>query len=168
MTAGRLAGAREFAAYAEIIPDAIIIVDGASAILLVNAHAAALFGYEPAALVGKPVDVVLAGFPCDIDAFDSSARLEAPIEGQAAKALQRRATRKDGSEFRAEVLVTAIRHGYGWATMGSVRDISEPAEDAARFRGVLDAADDAAVGIDKSGLISLVNPEAEELFKAAI
>ncbi len=164
MTTGRVASTRQFAAFAEAAPDAIIIVDGARAILLVNTHAAALFGYEPASLIGKPVDLVLAAFPCDTEAFESASRLEAPTGRQTVKALQLRAARKDGSAFRAEVLVTAIRHGRGWVAMGSVRDISERSQGAARFRGILEAGDDAAVGVDKSGLIALVNPEAEELF----
>ncbi len=164
MTAGRLAGSRRFAAFAEVCPDAIIIVDGGNAILLVNAHAARLFGYEPADLIGKPVERLLAGFPCDAETREDTSRLEITNAQQSVKACQLTAHRKDGSDFRAELLVTAIRHGRGYVAMGSVRDISDRSQDAARFRGVVESVDDAAVGVDKSGLIALVNPEAEELF----
>ena len=164
MTTARLAGTKQFLAFTEVCPDAIIIVDGTNAILLVNVRAASLFGYEPTDLIGKPVDLLIAGFPRDAETRKGASQLEAATERHTVKALNLLAHRQDGSEFRAEVLVTAIRHGRGYVAMGSVRDISERFEDGARFRGVLEAGEDAAVGVDKSGRIALVNPEAEELF----
>jgi PAS domain S-box-containing protein len=164
MTTGRLAGTRQFAAFAEVCPDAIIVVDGGNTIMLVNANAARLFGYEPADLIGKRVDRLLAGFPCDDETHEDTSGVDAADGQQSVKACQLLAHRKDGSEFPAELLITAIRHGRGYVAMGSVRDISERSEDAIRFRGVTETDDDAVVGVDKSGLIALVNPEAEELF----
>jgi PAS domain S-box-containing protein len=158
MTTGRLAGTRQFAAFAEVCPDAIIVVDGDNAILLVNAHAARLFGYEPADLIGKPVDRLLAGFPCDDETREDTSPLEAASGRQSVKACQLTAHRKDGSEFPAELLVTAIRHGRGYVAMGSVRDISERSEDAARFRRVVATGSEFPVEITLSAVETKEGP----------
>jgi len=74
------------------------------------------------------------------------------------------ARRKDRSLFPAEVVFSSTRR-YGHAILlAAVRDTTERARDPVRFHGVVEAVDDAAVGVDRSGLIALVNPQAEELF----
>ena len=77
MTTARLAGTKQFLAFTEVCPDAIIIVDGTNAILLVNVRAASLFGYEPTDLIGKPVDLLIAGFPRDAETRKGASQLEA-------------------------------------------------------------------------------------------
>ena len=45
-----------------------------------------------------------------------------------------------------------------------VRDVTERRRDTVKFRGVVESADDAAVGVDPGGNIALANPQAEKLF----
>ena len=45
-----------FRALVESLPDAVVIADRAGQIMLVNAQAEALFGYERAELINQPVE----------------------------------------------------------------------------------------------------------------
>jgi PAS domain S-box-containing protein len=78
--------------------------------------------------------------------------------------LQMTAHRKDGSEFPAEISWTSTGLDDGLMVIAAVRNLSERKPDKVRFRGVLEAADDAAVGVDRGGTIATANPEAEVLF----
>ncbi len=74
--------------------------------------------------------------------------------------------RKDGSHFWADVVCTAIKDPAGnlrgFSTI--TRDISERRSMEARYRGLLEAAPDAIVEINRGGEIVLVNVQAERQF----
>ena len=74
--------------------------------------------------------------------------------------------RKDGSHFWADVVCTAMKDPAGnlrgFSTI--TRDISERRGMEARYRGLLEAAPDAMVEINRGGEIVLVNLQAERQF----
>jgi PAS domain S-box-containing protein len=164
MTAGHGAGTRQFAAFLEDMPDAIIGVDRNNAIMLVNGRAVSLFGYQRREMIGKSIELLLQG-----DSSNPLTHLEIDRRNDSrvprtVGPIQLAARRKDGSTFPAEVLVKSARRDPGFMVIAAVRDTSDRLQDPVRFRGVLEASGDAAVGVDHSGRIALVNPEAEELF----
>ena len=163
MTVRHAASGQGFETFAEAFPDAIIVVDSSDAMTYVNLHAASLFGYASADLIDKPVDVVLTGFSCDAETPKARSRVVSTV-AQPVRALHLVAHRKDGTEFSAEVLVTRIRQGRRSLAMGSIREVDERPQQAAQFRGVREADKDAAIAVDRDGLIALVNPKAEALF----
>jgi PAS domain S-box-containing protein len=156
-----VASGAQFAVFLDAMPDAIIGVDDGDLILLVNSHAESLFGFERSELMGKPIELLIPSSlreahlrigGSDVSQLPIRARMEAA------------ARRKDGSEFAAEISLAASQlDGYP-AVLAIVRDVTQRRPDVVKFRGVVEAADDAAVGVDPGGNIALANPEAEKLF----
>jgi hypothetical protein len=147
----------------EMVPDAIIGVDEKGVILFANSDAASVFGYRRNELVGQPVERLLPGsLRAALCAQPSSG--DRPRSGCTMTAVRLTAHRKDGTEFPGEIALAWNQLADGRGVMLAVRDITGRKQDRARFRGVVEVADDAAVGVDRAGLIARVNTEAEELF----
>ena len=74
--------------------------------------------------------------------------------------------RKDGSRFWANVILTALRDEHGALRGFSevTRDLTERQKTEAKFEGLLEAAPDAMIGVDRSGVIRFVNRQSESLF----
>ena len=54
-----MGGEKHFEALFESAPDAMVIVDGAGLIVVVNAQAERFFGYDRAELIGKTVEILV-------------------------------------------------------------------------------------------------------------
>src|SRR3954465_6359267 len=72
--------------------------------------------------------------------------------------------RKDGSHFPAEISLSSIDTEDGRLVSAAIRDVSDRARAETKFRGLLEAAPDAIVGVTTDGRISLVNAQTERLF----
>ncbi|MGD0699051.1 MAG: PAS domain S-box protein [Trebonia sp.] len=109
----------------ESAPDAMVCVDSAGQITLVNAQAERLFGYSRQELAGQPVEILVpdaasAGHPALRGAYGRDPRPRAMGEG-----LDLTARRRDGSTFPAEISLSAIGSGEEMLVSAAVRDISE-------------------------------------------
>ncbi|MEV6844625.1 PAS domain S-box protein [Actinoplanes sp. NPDC051411] len=108
----------------EAAPDAAICVTGNGTITLINAQAERLFGYHREELLGRPVDILIperarASHPLH---RDNLARLDnrSTARGQAMTAV-----RKDGTEFPAEISLSALETDQGVIVSAAVRDVTE-------------------------------------------
>jgi PAS domain S-box-containing protein len=184
-TAGSLRGFSEFShdlseskqsgakyqALLEAAPDAMVVVNEAGEIVLVNVQAEKQFGYRRDELVGQKVKNVIP------DGF--AERLMADGARSAAEALAQRigtgieliARRKDGSEFPIEIMLSPLASPEGILVTAAIRDISvrkeaemHLAQMEGRYRGLLEAAPDAMVVVNAAGEIVLLNVQAEKQF----
>lgn len=122
---GVRASERRVRGLVESAPDAMIIVDGRGRIVLVNAQAEALFGYERSELIGESVEKLVpesarARHPDLRTGYTTSPRVRPMGAG-----LDLSGRRKDGSEIPVEISLSPLRTEDGVMSCAVVRDVTE-------------------------------------------
>ncbi|MBB2942248.1 hypothetical protein FB565_001961 [Actinoplanes lutulentus] len=146
----------------EAAPDAIIGVDRDGRIAVVNAQTVRLFGYERAELIGEPIELLIPERFRPQHPGHRQEYLRDPRPRPMGAGVPLAARRKDGSEFPAEISLSALAAED--MVVAAVRDVSDRVRREAKFQGLLEAAPDAIVGVACDGRITLFNAQAERLF----
>lgn len=163
----RIRAEAKFRALLEAAPDAIIGIAEDGSIALVNAQAVRLFGYEREELIGVPVEILVpeskrAEHPARRDRY-----LAEPVPRPMGAGIELAARRKDGSEFPAEISLSAIETEDGRLVSAAIRDVTErrqAAETRNRLASIVQSSHDAIVGKTLDGVITTWNPGAEQLY----
>ena len=155
----------------EAAPDAMVVVNQAGEIVLLNVQAEKQFGYSRDELVGQRVkNIIPDGFAERIIADGTRSAAEA-LAQQIGTGIELIGQRRDGSEFPIEIMLSPLGSVEGILVTAAIRDISvrknaetHLAQMEARYRGLLEAAPDAMVIADADGRVILINAETERLF----
>jgi PAS domain S-box-containing protein len=155
----------------EAAPDAMVVVNQAGEIVLLNVQAEKQFGYSRDELVGQQVkNIIPEGFAERIIADGTRSAAEA-LGQRIGTGIELTARRRDGSEFPIEIMLSPLGSPEGILVTAAIRDISvrknaetHLAQMEARYRGLLEAAPDAMVIADANGRVILINAETERLF----
>ena len=115
----------KFRGLLESAPDAMVIVDEALRIALINARAEELFGYERAELVGRPVAILIAERHAAAYAARLAAFAAEPSAGPLERRLDLHGRRKDGTEFPIDVSLGSLKTEDGLLVSNAIRDITE-------------------------------------------
>jgi len=106
-------------------PDGIVVVDDSGCITSVNQLAGDMFGYEPAELVGQPIEVLLPERYRDLHVDKRKAYTEHPSRRPMGLALSLSGRRENGEEFPVDVSLNHQRDDQGrLRVVAFVRDIS--------------------------------------------
>ncbi|MBC3874649.1 PAS domain S-box protein [Undibacterium flavidum] len=142
---------------------AIIMLDVDGKIRSWNAGATKIKGYQKEEVLGQHFSMFYSEEAKRVQ-FPDNQLARAALHGHLEDEGWRR--RKDGSEFWANILITALYNHSGELEGYSkvVKDMSERKRIEERFRRVVESAPNAMVMINPQGQIEMVNTQAERLF----
>jgi PAS domain S-box-containing protein len=109
----------------ESAPDAMVIVDRAGRIQLVNSQTESLFGYKREDLLGQPVEILI---PSRFHANHPSYRIDyfaQPRVRPMGMGLDLFGRRRDGTEFPVEISLSPLKTANGTLVSSSIRDITQ-------------------------------------------
>jgi hypothetical protein len=108
----------------EAAPDAMVVVNQAGDIVLLNLQAEKRFGYPRDELVGQPVtNIIPVGFAERLIADDLRSAADA-LAQQIGAGIELIARRKDGTEFPIEIMLSPLESAEGILVTAAIRDIS--------------------------------------------
>ncbi|HLZ68780.1 MAG TPA: PAS domain S-box protein [Dehalococcoidia bacterium] len=155
----------------EAAPDAIVIVDAAGKIAIVNQQAEALFGYRRDELHGRPIELLIPARFHHRHVADRQGYIAAPHTRPMGVGLELYGQRKDGGEFPVEVSLSPLDSDGQLLITSIVRDISRRRQIEAivreqdqRLRALLEGVRDYAIFmLDPDGRIASWNAGAERI-----
>jgi len=114
----------DFQVFLELMPDAIVISNEEGRILLVNSQVEKLFGFSREKLVSQPVEILI---PERFRAQHVIHRREYcanPRTRPMGVEIELRGLRQDGTEFSAEISLSALQSREGLLICSAIRDIT--------------------------------------------
>jgi PAS domain S-box-containing protein len=149
------------AALLDLTHDAILVRNPKNEIVFWNKSAERLYGWNKEEASGKVTHELLhTVFPSPLASIEAEVLRKGYWEGELIHQQRDGTSRTVSSRWAVQM----DSNGKPVATLESNRDISQRHQEESRFRGLMEAAPDAMVVVNKTGEIVLINVRAEELF----
>lgn len=160
--------------FLDISPDALVIVNQAGVIMLVNRQTEVVFGYTRAELRGQPLELLLPDRFRKVHVTHRERYFASPHTRPMGIGLQLVARRKDGTEFPVEISLSPLQLDSTLHTIGAIRDVTaQRATERERLQQVayihlqaelINLAHDAILVRDPADRVISWNSGAEELY----
>src|SRR5215469_439839 len=151
----------------DVAPDAMVVVDQAGRVVVVNSQTERLFGYKQDEILGRPVEFLIPErFRERHQAHRGKFSAEPQVRPMGAK-LQLFGFRKDGTEFPVEISLSPIETAEGILVTSAIRDITErkmAEESQLRLAAIVESSDDAIISKNLDAIIMSWNTGAQRLF----
>jgi PAS domain S-box-containing protein len=106
-------------------PDAVVVADSEGRMVFVNDQTERLFGYEPGALLGQPVELLVPERSRSQHGAQRRQFAERPRTRPMGSGLDLLGRKRDGREFPIEISLSPLATADGMLFSASIRDISE-------------------------------------------
>ena len=113
-----------FAALLEAAPDAMVCMAADGRVVMVNAQAERLFGYERAELIGQPVEILVPEAARAVHPGHRAGYVADPRHRPMGAGLSLAGRRRDASTFTAEISLSAIDTDAGILVAAAIRDVT--------------------------------------------
>jgi PAS domain S-box-containing protein len=109
----------------EAAPDAMLLVNPAGEIVLVNVQAEKQFGYPRDALLGQVVTTIIPGAVTGELVARALASVESPVELAAGEAIELQGRHRNGTAYPIEIMLSPLVSAEGMLVTVAIRDITQ-------------------------------------------
>ena len=165
---------RELIQQMDISPDALVIVDQAGNIVMLNEQAAALFGYSPEELREQRLEMLLPESLHEVHTTHREHYCAVPCTRAMGAGLQLFGRHKNGTEIPVDISLRPVLLDNELLVIGAIRDMSEQhraehermqqAEQIRLQADLIELAHDAILMRDSVSRVTFWNKGAEELY----
>ena len=113
-----------FVALLEAAPDAMVCIGPDGRVVLVNAQAERLFGYQRAELIGQPVEILVPDTARAVHPGRRAGYVADPRHRPMGAGMPLAGRRRDASTFPAEISLSAIDTDEGVLVTAAIRDVT--------------------------------------------
>ncbi|MBM7842844.1 ATP-binding protein [Herpetosiphon giganteus] len=114
-----------FQSLLEAAPDGVVIVNAHGVIVVVNAQAEAIFGYERESMIGQPIEILIPERVRGVHVAYRSNYTQEPRTRPMGIGSDLLARRSDGSEFYTEISLSPLKTTEQLLIIAVVRDVTE-------------------------------------------